>query len=204
MGIPVMVLGESGTGKTTSLRNFKPDEIGVINVSGKRMPFKSGIKTYISDDYMKIENVIKNSKCHTIVIDDSQYLMANEFMRTAQQSGYQKFTNMALNFWTLIQMIIKETPDNKIVYFLHHIETTDNGKQKIKTVGKLLDEKITLEGLFTIVLKTSVHDGRYFFMTQNSGNDTVKSPIGLFSEPEIENDLKAVDTAVRKYYEIEV
>ena len=202
MGIPVMILGESGTGKSTSLRNFQSDEVGVINVSGKRLPFKTDIKTYVSDDYLKVESAVKNAKCNTIVIDDSQYLMANEFMRTAKQNGYQKFTNLALNFWTLIQMIIKELPDNKIVYFLHHIDTSESGKQKIKTIGKLLDEKITLEGLFTIVLKTAVHDGRYLFVTQNSGNDTVKSPMGMFENIEIDNDLKAVDKAIREYYEI--
>lgn len=201
MGIPVLVLGESGSGKSASLRNFKPGDIGLINVNGKPLPFKNDLKSVNTDNYAKVEKVLKESKVKTIVIDDSQYLMANEFMRTAKVTGYQKFTDIGLNFWNLIKTV-SALPDDKIVYFLHHIETTDTGRQKIKTIGKLLDEKITLEGMFTIVLKTSVHDGQYRFSTQNNGFDTVKTPIGMFESEEIDNDLKAVDEAIRNYYKI--
>lgn len=201
MGIPVLILGESGSGKSASLRNFKPDEIGIINVNGKPFPFRNQLKSVNTDSYQKIQNVLQKSKVKALVIDDSQYLMANEFMRMAKVTGYQKFTDIGLNFWNLINTV-SALPDDKIVYFLHHIETTDTGRQKIKTIGKMLDEKITLEGMFAIVLKTSVHDGHYYFVTQNNGLDTVKTPIGMFESDEIENDLKAVDTAIRKYYEI--
>lgn len=201
MGIPVLILGESGSGKSASLRNFKPGEIGLINVNSKPLPFKNDLKSVNTDSYAKIEKVLKESKVKTIVIDDSQYLMANEFMRTAKVTGFQKFTDIGLNFWNLIKAV-SALPDDKIVYFLHHIETTDTGRQKIKTIGKLLDEKITLEGMFTIVLKTSVHDGQYRFSTQNNGFDTVKTPIGMFESEEIDNDLKAVDEAIRNYYKI--
>lgn len=203
MGLPVLILGESGSGKSASMRNFKPGEIGLINVSSKPLPFRSKIQSINTDDYMKIEDCIKKAvKTKTFVIDDAQYLMANEFMRTAKINGYQKFTDIALNFWTLVQMVIKELPNDKIVYFMGHIERDNNGNEKFKTIGKMLDEKITIEGMFTIVLKTVVQDGKYLFSTQTNGMDTVKSPMGLFTEPTIENDLKYVDDKIRKYYEI--
>ena len=202
MGIPVMILGESGTGKSASLRNFSQDEIGVINVCGKPLPFRNQIKDLKTDNYMAIEKALKASSKKAAVIDDCQYLMANEYMRQAKVTGYQKFTDIAQNFWTLVQVVIRELPEDVIVYFLGHIERDQNGNEKFKTIGKMLDEKITVEGMFTVVLKTSIQDGRYLFSTRNSGNDTVKSPIGLFDEPYIDNDLKAVDTAIREYYEI--
>lgn len=200
MGIPVMILGESGSGKSSSLRNFKSDEIGVINVCGKPLPFRNQIKDLKTDNYMKIDKALKTSTKKIVVIDDCQYLMSNEFMRQAKVTGYQKFTDIALNFWTLVQVVIRELADDVIVYFLGHIERDANGNEKFKTIGKMLDEKITVEGMFTVVLKTSVQDGRYLFSTRNSGSDTVKSPIGLFEDPYIDNDLKAVDTAIRQYY----
>lgn len=197
-----MILGESGTGKSASLRNFKPDEIGVINVCGKPLPFRSQIKTFNSDNYMQIEKALKANEKRSAVIDDCQYLMANEFMRNAKVTGYQKFTDIAQNFWTLVQVVIRELPEDMIVYFLGHIDRDQNGNEKFKTIGKMLDEKITVEGMFTVVLKTSVQDRRYLFSTRNSGADTVKTPIGMFDEPYIDNDLKMVDTAIREYYNI--
>ena len=197
-----MILGESGTGKSASLRNFSKDEIGVINVCGKPLPFRNQIKDLKTDNYMAIEKALKASSKKAAVIDDCQYLMANEYMRQAKVTGYQKFTDIAQNFWMLVQVVIRELPEDVIVYFLGHIERDQNGNEKFKTIGKMLDEKITVEGMFTVVLKTSIQDGRYLFSTRNSGNDTVKSPIGLFDEPYIDNDLKAVDTAIREYYEI--
>ncbi|MCM1364635.1 MAG: ATP-binding protein [Faecalibacterium sp.] len=201
MGIPVLVLGESGSGKSASLRNFKDGEVGIINVSSKPLPFKSTLKPFNSDDYMKIEQVIKKAKAKSIVIDDAQYLQANEYMRNAKIQGYQKFTDIALNFWTLVQMIIKELPSNVIVYLLGHIETDANGKEKFKTVGKMTDN-YSVEGMCTIVLKTLVEDGHYYFTTQTNGFDTVKSPMGMFNEAKIENDLKKVDETIRQYYEL--
>jgi len=204
MGIPVLILGASGSGKSTSLRTFGSDEVGIINVSGKPLPFKNDMKPYKSDDYAAITKVLKKATAKSIVIDDAQYLMANEFMRTAKQTGYQKFTDLALNFWTLLQTVINDLADDVIVYFLSHVETDQNGNSKMKTIGKMLDEKITLEGLFTIVLRTQVADGKYTFRTQTDGMDTAKSPMEMFDSLEIENDLKAVDDAIRNYYEIKV
>ena len=199
MGIPVMVYGQSGSGKSTSLRNFLTDEVCVVNVSGKPLPFKTKIKTYNCDDYMKIDTAIRTAPAKAIVIDDATYLMTNEFMRGAKTTGYQKFTDMALNFWTLIQTAIR-LPDDKVIYFMGHVDLDQNGNEKFKTIGKLLDEKVTLEGLFTVVLKTVVTDGKYQFSTHTNGADTVKSPMGMFSENLIDNDLKMVDSAIRVYW----
>lgn len=201
MGIPVMILGESGTGKSASLRNFTPEEIKVINVAGKPLPFKNKFESVSTDDYSTVKRELKNTNKKCIVVDDSQYLMANEFMRRATERGYDKFTEIAQNMWDLI-CTVQQLPNDVIVYFLTHLERDQNGFEKVKTIGKLLDEKITLEGMFTIVLKTNVTDGQYSFLTQNNGHDTVKSPIGMFPSYAIENDLKYVDDKIRNYYEI--
>lgn len=201
MAIIVMVYGQSGTGKSTSLRNFKPEDVCIVNVSGKPLPFRNKHKTFNTDDYMSIDTAIKKAPAKSIVIDDATYLMTNEYMRTAKITGYQKFTDMALNYFTLIKSAAA-LPDDKIVYFMGHSDTDANGNEKFKTIGKMLDEKVTLEGLFTIVLKTVVSDGKYQFSTKNNGQDTVKTPMGLFDDALIENDLSVVDHAIREYYGI--
>ena len=201
MAIPVLILGESGTGKSASLRNFKPEELKVINVANKPLPFKNKFESISTDDYRTIIKELKLNKKKVAVIDDAQYLMANEFMRRATERGFDKFTEIAQNFWALVNTV-KDLPADQVVYFLAHIERDANGNEKIKTIGKLLDEKITVEGMFTIVLKTNVTDGVYSFITQNSGHDTVKSPIGMFPSVVIDNDLKYVDEKIRNYYEI--
>lgn len=203
MAIPVLILGESGTGKSASMRNFKKGELAIINVAGKPLPFKSELPMMVTDRYPEIVNALLKMKTPSAVIDDAQYLLANEFMRRSGEVGYQKFTDIAKNYWSLIaETVCKQMPEDRIVYFMSHIERDQNGYEKVKTIGKLLDEKITVEGLFTIVLKTHVEDGKYTFVTQNSGFDTVKSPIGLFDSVEIDNDLKMVDSAIRSYYNI--
>ena len=201
MAIIVMVYGQSGTGKSTSLRNFKPEDVCIVNVSGKPLPFKNKHKTFNTDDYMSIETAIKKAPAKSIVIDDATYLMTGEYMRTAKVTGYQKFTDLALNYYTLVK-IAAALSDDKIVYFMGHSDIDNNGNEKFKTIGKLLDEKITLEGMFTIVLKTVVTEGKYQFSTRNNGQDTVKTPMGMFNEPLIDNDLAAVDKAIRDYYEL--
>lgn len=197
-----MILGESGSGKSASMRSFKEGEIAIINVSSKPLPFRTKLKTYNTDDYMKVDNAIKSAVkkgIKTIVVDDAQYLQSNEYMRKANINGYQKFTEIALNFWSLFQMVIKELPEDAIVYFMAHTETDANGKEKFKTVGKMTDS-YSVEGMCTIVLKTLVEDGHYYFTTQTNGYDTVKSPMGMFAEMRIDNDLKAVDKEIREYY----
>lgn len=199
MSVLVMVYGQSGTGKSTSLRNFDPGEVAVINVSGKPMPFRTRLQTYNTDDYGKILNALSKTERKSIVIDDATYLMVGEFMRNAKVAGYQKYTDMAVSFNNLIEGASR-LPDDVIVYFLGHSDQADDGREHFKTIGKMLDNYVTVEGKFTIVLKTVVQDGRYLFSTHNSGQDTVKSPMGLFDQDLIDNDLKAVDTAIREYW----
>ena len=200
MGVPVLILGESGTGKSTSLRNCPPERFGVINVSGKPLPFRTSLKPYYTDDYDRIVAALKSAKVPSIVIDDSQYLMVNTFMRRFKESGYQKYSDIAQAHWKLIETIINDLPDETIVYLMSHIDRDQAGNEKAKTVGRMIDQYITLEGMFTIVLKTHVTDGKYTFLTHNSGFDTVKTPLGMFVEDEIDNDLLMVDGAIRDYY----
>lgn len=199
MAVLVMIYGQSGTGKSTSLRNFKNEDVAVVNVSGKPLPFRGGIKPYNSDNYTKIMAAISKTDRKSIVIDDATYLMVNEFMRTAKQTGYQKYTDMAVSFNQLIEFAAS-LPDDKIVYFMGHSDQADDGREHFKTIGKMLDNYVTVEGRFTIVLKTVVQDGKYMFSTQNNGQDTVKSPMGMFDAALIDNDLKSVDDAIREYW----
>lgn len=201
MALAVLLLGESGTGKSASLRNFKKGDIAYINVTGKPLPFRNDFGTLVTDRYADIKKALLGMKAPSAVIDDAQYLLVNEFMRRSSELGYQKFTDMAKNYWSLIvETITRDMPADKIVYLLSHIDRDQDGNEKAKTIGKLLDDKITVEGLFTIVLKTHVEDGKYTFFTQNSGFDTVKSPIGMFTDLEIDNDLKLVDNTIREFY----
>lgn len=204
MGKKVLIIGESGTGKSASMRNFTRDELLLINVASKDLPFKEpkgSFEKVNSDNYRVIKKVLQETTKKVIVIDDVQYLMANEFMRRATEKGFDKFTEIAQNYWEL-QQVINSLPNDVIVYELSHLERDQNGNEKVKTIGKLLDEKITIEGMFSVVLKSICSDGKYFFQTQNSGHDTCKSPIGLFNTFLIDNDLKAVDKALREYYDL--
>lgn len=201
MGIPVLILGESGSGKSTSLRNFEPSEISIFNVAGKPLPFRKKLPKATKSDYGKIMAGMQKSDKKSFAIDDSQYLLCFEMFSHAKETGYQKFTDMALNFYTLIKFVIDRLPDDVIVYFLHHTETDANGKLKAKTVGKMLDEKLTVEGLFSIVLLCQTDGTRHYFVTQSDGYTTAKSPMDMF-DLEIDNDLKFVDTKIREYFEI--
>ena len=201
MAVLVMIYGQSGTGKSTSLRNFTNDEVAVINVSGKPLPFRSKLTTYDTDSYTKISSALNKIERKSIVIDDATYLMVNEFMRTAKVAGYQKYTDMAVNFNSLVAQA-SQLANDKIVYFLGHSDLKDDGTEHFKTIGKMLDNYVTVEGKFTIVLKTVVQDGKYYFSTHNSGQDTVKSPLGMFEDNYVDNDLKAVDAIIREYYGI--
>jgi hypothetical protein len=199
MGLPVLILGESGSGKTFSIMNLDPDKIGVFLVEKPRLPFRKQFRVIKHADYNIILRVLTESKSKIYVIDDSQYLLVNEFFDRANELGYQKYTDMALKFRNLIHFVIKKTPDDVIVYFLHHTETDAAGKLKAKTIGKMLDEKLTVEGLFDIVLRTEIDSEGHWFRTQSNGYDTVKSPYEMFLE-KIPNDLAVVDAAIREYY----
>lgn len=212
MAIPVLIIGRSGSGKTYSLKNFKEGEVGVISVEKGRLPFKSDIKVAkVPKDptggeardaammnaakYAWITNVIRRSKAKAIVIDDSQYLLVNELFDRTYEKGYDKFTSMAQKFRDLIHFVNDLEEEDKIVYFLHHSELDTDGREKVKTIGKMLDEKLTVEGCFDIVIYCQDHK----FFTQANGQSTAKTPEDMFPL-EIPNDLKAVDTAIRYYY----
>ena len=201
MGLPVLILGESGSGKSTSLRNFNKDELVIYNVAGKPLPFRGGTQLNRADNvsYNTIMQNMSKKKFRCYVIDDSQYLLAFELFGRVAEKTYDKFTEMAVHFYDLIQFVIRQMPTDSIVYFLHHTDDID-GKVKAKTVGKMLNEKLTVEGLFSIVLMAKNLDGRYIFRTHSDGRDTVKTPMDMFEPDEIDNDLKAVDAAIREYY----
>jgi len=199
MAIITLVLGDSGAGKSASLRNFKKGEVLVIGVTPKPLPFKNDLETVYTDSYMEIMGMLKETDHKTIVIDDSQYLMANEFMKRISEKGYDKYAEIGQHFWALIATAAT-LPNDKTVYFLHHTELVSNGKEKAKTIGKMLDEKITLEGLFTTVLLAECNEDGHFFRTQSKRSDTVKTPMGMFKDEKIDNDLKAVDKTIREYY----
>lgn len=202
MGMPILILGESGTGKTTSLRNFTEGEIALVNVTGKALPFKGNFETLKSTtDANKILRFMRETNAKRIIIDDCQYIMSFQYMRRIKENGWEKFNDLQSDFFNIIDAVAS-LPDDVIVYFLSHLETKDDGRQKIKTIGKMLDEKITIEGMFTTVLKTHVSDGKYYFLTQNSGSDTTKSPLGMFADFAIDNDLKYVDEKIRNYYRL--
>ncbi|WP_151984415.1 ATP-binding protein [Acinetobacter radioresistens] len=207
MSIATMILGQSGTGKSTSLRNMDPTKILLIQAVRKPLPFRSAQWKPLKDggcitkqsNAENIKKLLLNAPQDIIIIDDFQYIMASEFMSRALEKGFDKFTEMAKNAYEIL-MTAMNLPDHKRVYILSHTEENDAGKTKIKTIGKLLDEKITLEGLVTIVLQTAVINGQYIFMTKNNGQNTVKSPIDLFEHEHIENDLNAVDKAICEFY----
>lgn len=215
MSISTMILGESGTGKSTSLRNLDPQHTLLIQTVSKPLPFRSSEwkkctkenpagSVLVTDNSASIVQAMGRTKREIIVIDDFQYLLANEFMRRvtdheAGNSAFAKYNEIARHAWDVL-MASTSLPEYKRVYILSHTSTDDFGKTKIKTIGKLLDEKIVMEGLVTIVLRTQVQNGNYLFSTRNSGSDTVKSPLGLFDEEMIDNDLATVDSQIFNYY----
>ena len=197
--VPILLIGKSGSGKSTSLRNFKKDEVAVINVLGKPLPFRSDIKAVKLDDYANILNQIKLTKKNVIVIDDANYLITNEFMKNSSIKGYDKYNEMANHFFELINGI-KNIESGKTVYLIMHEDVDDNGNIKPKTIGKLLDEKVNIQGMFTICIRAMYENGKYIFRLKTNGQDCVKTPFGMFETDEMENDLKAFDNVVREYY----
>ena len=203
MGIPVLVIGESGSGKSSSLRNFKPNEIGIYNVAGKPLPFRGKFPMMMTvSDVDAIMDSLKRNAVNCYAIDDSQYLMAFKLIEKVNERGYDKFTEIAKDFKSLIDTVIKDTSPDTIVYFLHHTEKSDDGHYKAKTSGKMIDNWLTLEGLFSTVIMAVTSESKHQFVTQNDGTSTCKSPMGMLENP-MDNDLKAVDTAIREYYELE-
>ena len=200
IGVPVLIMGASGSGKSASLRNFAPDEIGIFNVASKPLPFRKQLPLVNKATYGIIQTGLKKNNLRCYVIDDSQYLMAFEQVAKAKEAGYGKYTDIGTNFINLVQFVILNTSPDTIVYFLHHAEQTDLGKTKAKTVGKLIDNWLTLEGMFSIVLLAETDGKEHWFTTQSDGYSTAKSPMEMFPQ-KIDNDLKLVDKTIREYYE---
>ena len=204
MGMPVLILGESGSGKSTSLRNFPPEKVAVLNVASKPLPFKNKLMVRNGVDYNSINSSLQKNAMKAYVIDDVQYLMSFEFFDHARETGYQKFTNLGKNFYDMMMNIRNCTSEDTIVYLLGHVEQVADGRQKMKTIGKMLDEKLTIEGLCTIVLwcKSELENKTvtYKFVTQTDGMTTAKSPMEMFGDLEIDNDLYLVDKTIREFY----
>lgn len=195
-------MGESGAGKTASLRNFKKEDVGILNVASKPLPFRNtnGLVTVNKATYAMIKGAVTSPNRLSYVIDDAQYLMAFESFDKANITGYTKFTEMAKNYEEMLRTIQEDTSPDTIVYVLQHIETDENGKVKAKTLGKMLDQQLTIEGLFSIVLLAKADEKKHYFVTQSDGTNPCKSPMGMFDESEIDNDLKMVDDTIREYY----
>lgn len=201
MAIGVLILGESGSGKSYSMRNLSEDEVKVISIEKPILPFKNHLELTRTNDVNEIIKEMKATKKKIIVIDDFQYILGLAAMRRSLEKGWDKFSEMQFDYFKVLDAL-KELPDDVIVYFMSHIETTDDGVTKIKTIGKALDKYITIEGMFMIVLGTKVADGNYYFITQTNGKDTLKSPAGMFPSYAVDNDLKYIDEKIRNYYEI--
>jgi len=206
MGIPVLIIGKSGAGKSASLRNYQDGEVGIVNVLGKPLPFRSNLEPYTTDDYKRIVEVLARSKVNTVVIDDASYLMTNMFMRGHSEQGkgneiFNFFNTVGDSFWRLIEFV-KELPPEMIVYFIMHEEKSEAGDIKPKTIGKMLDEKVCIEGMFTIVLRALKENNNHVFLTKSRGFDVSKTPMGMFESEHIDNDLKFVDGVIREYYNL--
>jgi len=210
MSIATFILGESGTGKSTSMRSMDPAQTLLIQAIKKPLPFRSEVWRYITKDggnivvrdgAAEIIDLMHRTQRDVIVLDDYQYVLANEFMRRTDERGFDKFTDIGKHAWEIIRAAA-DLPEHKRVYVLSHTETTDAGRVKAKTIGRMLDEKITLEGMFSIVLRTAVINDQYVFRTRNNGSDTVKTPLGMFDTETIPNDLAAVDAEIVDYYQL--
>lgn len=206
MGIPVLIIGKSGSGKSCSLRNFQDGEVGIINVLGKPLPFRSKLNTFTTDNYELTKTVIMKSKVDTLVIDDAGYLITNMFMNEHSNYGegstiFNFYNKLGDSFWGLVEFV-KSLPPEKIVYFMMHEDKNDFGDIKPKTIGKMLDEKVCLEGMFTIVLRAIKEKNDHFFLTKSQGFDVSKTPMGMFENGKIDNDLKILDKTIREYYEL--
>lgn len=206
MATAVLIMGESGSGKSASLRNFAPNEISVFNVTSKPLPFKQG-KTKIpkidNATYTDIANALANPNKRAYVIDDAGYLLSFEMFKRANETGYSKFTDMAKNFFDMLDFINTKLLNDIIVYITMHTEDdSEMHKTKAKTIGKMIDQNLNLEGLFTIVLRAMQTEDGYKFITRDDRVSTAKSPMGMFESDKIDNDLKEVDRIIREYYDM--
>lgn len=223
MAIVTSIIGKSGSGKSTSMEKIIQDKnVIVIRPSKKPFPWKNTpelqkvIKKWDKEkkegSYIFSDNsdfMIQAMKLYTetygkkiIIIEDSTFVMTNYFMETALETGFTKFTQNALNYFNIIKAA-EELDEDVRVYFINHIEEDANGFKKVKTIGKMLDEKIDIPSLLTIVLESQIIDGKHYFMTnKKSGMDIAKSPKDMFKDIAIPNDLQLVDEAIKEYYGI--
>ena len=197
--VPILLIGASGSGKSSSLRNFKKDEVAIVNVLGKPLPFRTELNAPKCDNYDVILKSIQQTDKKTIIIDDANYLITNEFMNKSSIKGYDKYNDMANNFWNFINGI-KSVQGGKCVYLIMHEDTDENGNIKPKTIGKLLDDKCNIQGMFTICIRSMYENGNYIFRLKTNGQDCVKTPFDMFNVETMENDLKAFNDVVREYY----
>lgn len=208
MAIPVLIIGKSGMGKSASLRNCAGNsDWNLIRVLNKPLPFKGKIDGWNTDDYQQVMKCLIASKAKNIVIDDAGYLITNMFMSKHSATGggngvFTLYNQIGDHFWNLIQFIIEKVPADKIVYVIMHEESNELGEIKPKTIGKMLDEKVCIEGMFTIVLRCIAESNKHLFVTQAADGAVSKSPIGMFEDTVIDNDMLLVEKAIRDYYEI--
>ena len=210
-GMGVLLMGASGSGKSTSLRNLPAEETAIINITNKPMPFRNKdnkkivcLKDFNADSYdelyKQIIKAIQGTKKRIVVVDDSSYMMSFENFEKATSKGYDKFTTMAKNYYDLIKSAIS-CDGEKIVYIITHEEIDDvNQLYRPKTIGKMLSNQLVIEGLFSIVLRSVYKNGEYIFQTQNDGTSVCKSPMDMFEQKEMPNDLYEVDKLIREYY----
>lgn len=206
MAIPVLIIGKSGSGKSTSMKNCVGRDFNLIRTLNKPLPFRGKILGWHTDDYEKVKKALSCAPAKSIVIDDAGYLITNYFMRNHSVRGkgndvFGVYNKIGDDFWSLIHFIVS-LPEDKIVYVMMHEDSDESGNIKAKTIGKLLDDKICLEGMFTIVLRCVNNSSEHKFITQSDGTAISKSPEGMFEDLEIPNDLLFVDNMIREYYEI--
>ena len=208
MGIPVLIIGRSCSGKSRSLKRCVGKDFGLLRVLNKPLPFRGKFIGKPCNNYSEINEIVKSPKWPaSIVIDDAGYLITGQFMDGHATTGkgnavFSLYNQMADNFYRLIQTIANEAPANRIVYVIMHEDTNEFGDIRPKTIGKLLDEKVCLEGMFTIVLR-ALKGEKYMFVTQSRDGAVSKSPDDMFPDVEIDNDLLLVDNVIREYYGIE-
>ena len=193
------VLGKTGTGKSTSLRNFtKADGIGYVTATGKPLPFKNDIPQYHAKSYAELMQVINQAEAPVVVIDDFNYFMSFEEFSMASVKGYEKFTQMAVNVVNIIEAITQKQSDQRF-YILAHSENNDSGELRLKTTGKMVSDKLVPEGLTNQVIETAVIDGEFVFKVKTDGTG-IKTPMGMFDTPTIPIDLKVLDETMKAFY----
>lgn len=224
----IAIVGESGTGKSTSLRNLNPETTFIISTTGKPLPFRAWKKKYspikiegknVSGNYyvsskwdqiLKILQIIDKMMPHIkqVILDDFQYVLSYEFVDRATEVGYTKFSELAQHAMEILRYSEKMREDCKMIFLTHSENVGDNVNPKyvIKTVGKLLSEKVTLEGLFTYIFFTKVNEGdsgrmEYKLITNNDGSCVAKTSLGMFEDLEIDNDLDEIIKVIDAYNE---